>query len=87
MECWVNEEGLCLIDIQVVIGLFISVVSYIVDDCVINEVWVLFFLVEFVICEMEKGQYQFDLKEVNCFFLIYCGILEENILVSGLCIE
>ncbi|UOY93720.1 peptidoglycan editing factor PgeF [Ectobacillus sp. JY-23] len=79
---WTQEEGVPLTDIHVAIGPSIGNCCYVVDNRVMDAVKK---VVTYEPKQVEKGQYQIDLKTINRLLCLQCGIPEENIITSSYC--
>lgn len=85
IQLWVNEEDIPASEIQVAIGPSIGPCHFEVHEDVANEFKIQFPEADFITYNSEKNKYSINLWECNKQSLCKVGVLEENIIVSGIC--
>lgn len=85
VQLWVEKEGIPSSEIEVVIGPSIGPCHFEVDIDVADAFKKQFPNAPFIKYEEDKNKYCIDLWECNKQSLLHAGILEEHIIISGLC--
>ncbi len=85
VQLWVNEENVPVSEIQVAIGPSIGPCHFEVHEDVASCFKAQFPDADFIKFEPEKNKYSIDLWECNKQSLCSAGVLEQNIIVSGVC--
>lgn len=85
IRIWTQEEGIPLEEIQVAIGPSIGPCHFEVHEDVASVFLEQFGETHYIVKNEQNQKYNIDLWECNKQSLIRAGIMEEHIIVSGLC--
>ncbi|MBE6023645.1 MAG: peptidoglycan editing factor PgeF [Cellulosilyticum sp.] len=85
VDLWVTKEGIPASEIEVAIGPSIGPCHFEVDEDVASAFIARFPNAAFIKYDTDKNKYCIDLWECNKQSLLSAGILEEHVIVSGIC--
>lgn len=85
IQIWTQEEGIPVESIEVAIGPSIGSCHFEVDEDVASVFLTQFPDADFIQYHVDKNKYTIDLWECNKQSLMSIGVLEEKIIVSGVC--